>query len=127
MSTSSTGQNPALGTGKHSTLSRAQFGDLAADGRAAPAAAGGDVSLDLIMDVAVTVALEVGRASIPVRELLQLTPGSIIELDRLAGEPLDVLVNGIKVARGEVVVVNEKFGIRLTEVVPPAERVGKAK
>jgi flagellar motor switch protein FliN/FliY len=127
MSTSSTGQHPTLGgTGKHSTLSRAQFGDLAADGRAAPGGAG-DMSLDLIMDVNVTVALEVGRTSISVRELLSLTPGSIIELDRLAGEPLDVLVNGIKVARGEVVVVNEKFGIRLTEVVPPAERVVKAK
>jgi flagellar motor switch protein FliN/FliY len=75
------------------------------------------------MDVAVNVALEVGRTSISVRELLQLTPGTIVELDRLAGEPLDVLVNGIKVARGEVVVVNEKFGIRVTEVVPPADRM----
>ncbi len=111
-------------TGTHAAPSRAQFGDLGPDARTG---AGGDVSLDLIMDVAVTVALEVGRASITVRELLQLTPGSIVELDRLAGEPLDVLVNGIKVARGEVVVVNEKFGIRLTEVVPPAERMEKVK
>lgn len=126
MSTSSTGQNPVLGAGKNPSMSRAQFGDLGSDARAG-AAPGGDMSLDLIMDVAVTVALEVGRTNISVRELLQLTPGTIVELDRLAGEPLDVLVNGIKVARGEVVVVNEKFGIRLTEVVPPAERMEKVK
>src|SRR5258706_8526049 len=96
-------------TGKHPAPARAQFGDLAAEPRAGAAhAPAGDMSLDLIMDVAVTVALEVGRASISVRELLQLTRGAIVELNRLAGEPLDVLVNGVKVARGEVVVVNEK-------------------
>lgn len=105
-------------------VARAQFNSLSADPRTGAA---GDVSLDLIMDVGVTVALEVGRARITVRELLQLTQGSIIELDRLAGEPLDVLVNGVRVARGEVVVVNEKFGIRLTEVVPPGERVEHVK
>lgn len=109
-------------TGKHT---RAQFGDLSPDAR--PAAPGGDVTLDLIMDVGVTVALEVGRTKITVRELLALTPGSIVELDRLAGEPLDVLVNGVKVARGEVVVVNEKFGIRLTDVIPPEQRMEKVK
>jgi flagellar motor switch protein FliN/FliY len=85
------------------------------------------MSLDLILDVNVSIALEVGRAKITVRELLQLTTGSILELDRLAGEPLDVLVNGVRVARGEVVVVNEKFGIRLIEVVSPAERLERAK
>lgn len=105
-------------------VARAQFNNLSADPRTGTA---GDVSLDLIMDVGVTVALEVGRARITVRELLQLTQGSIIELDRLAGEPLDVLVNGVRVARGEVVVINEKFGIRLTEVVPPGERVEQVK
>src|SRR5262245_39784960 len=103
---------------------RAQFGSLSPDARGS---IGGDMSLDLIMDVGVTVALEVGRARITVRELLQLTQGSIIELDRLAGEPLDVLVNGVRVARGEVVVVNERFGIRLTEVVPPGERMEQVK
>src|SRR5712671_10954 len=100
--------------------SRAQFGDLQPDGTPA---GGGDVSLDLILDVNVSVALEVGRTKITVRELLQLTQGSILELDRLAGEPLDVLVNGVRVARGEVVVVNDKFGIRLIEVVSPSERL----
>jgi flagellar motor switch protein FliN/FliY len=104
--------------------SPAKFGELQADGSPA---AGGDMSLDLILDVNVSIALEVGRAKITVRELLQLTTGSILELDRLAGEPLDVLVNGVRVARGEVVVVNEKFGIRLIEVVSPAERLERAK
>ena len=113
--------NPAPGDAGYS---RAQFGDLEAD---AAAAAGGDVSLELILDVGVTVALEVGRTRISVRELLQLTQGSILELDRLAGEPLDVLVNGVRVARGEVVVVNEKFGIRLIEVVSPSERMERVK
>jgi len=104
--------------------SRAQFGDLQPDGSGEPRA---DVSLDLILDVGVTVALEVGRTRIAVRDLLQLTQGSILELDRLAGEPLDVLVNGVRVARGEVVVVNEKFGIRLIEVVSPGERMERIK
>jgi flagellar motor switch protein FliN len=102
---------------------RAQFGEL---GAGAPGASG-DVSLDLILDVAVTISLEVGRTKITVRELLGLTQGSILELDRLAGEPLDVLVNGRCVARGEVVVVNDKFGIRLIEVVSPGERIERVK
>lgn len=88
---------------------------------------GSDVTLDLIMDVSVSVALEVGRAQVTVRELLQMTQGSIIELDRLAGEPLDVFVNGVRVARGEVVVVNERFGVRLTEVVSARERMERVK
>lgn len=94
--------------------------ELAGDG-------GSDVTLDLIMDVSVSVALEVGRAQVTVRELLQMTQGSIIELDRLAGEPLDVFVNGVRVARGEVVVVNERFGVRLTEVVSARERMERVK
>jgi flagellar motor switch protein FliN/FliY len=82
-----------------------------------------EVNLDLILDVGVTLALEVGRTRVKVRDLLQLSQGSILELDRLAGEPLDVLVNGVRVARGEVVVVNDNFGVRLTEVVSPRERM----
>jgi flagellar motor switch protein FliN/FliY len=81
------------------------------------------MNINLILDVAVTLSLEVGRARMPVRDLLQLAPGAIVELDRLAGEPLDVLVNGVRIARGEVVVVNEKFGIRLTDVVSQTERM----
>ena len=89
------------------------------------AADGADVSLDMILDVPVTLAMEVGRTRISIRNLLQLNQGSVVELDRAAGEPLDVFVNGTLVAHGEVVVINEKFGIRLTDVISPAERVRK--
>lgn len=84
-----------------------------------------DVNLDLILDIPVTISMEIGRTRISIRNLLQLNQGSVVELDRLAGEPMDVLVNGTLVAHGEVVVVNEKFGIRLTDVISPAERVRK--
>lgn len=79
--------------------------------------------LDVILDIPVTLSMEVGNTSIPIRNLLQLNQGSVVELDRLAGEPLDVLVNGTLIAHGEVVMVNEKFGIRLTDVVSPSERI----
>lgn len=85
----------------------------------------GDVNLDLIVDVPVTLSMEVGRTAISIRNLLQLNQGSVVELDRVAGEPLDVFVNGTLVAHGEVVVVNDKFGIRLTDVISPSERVKK--
>jgi flagellar motor switch protein FliN/FliY len=84
-------------------------------------------NLDVILDVPVTMSMEIGRTAISIRNLLQLNQGSIIELDRLAGEPLDVLVNGTLIAHGEVVVVNEKYGIRLTDVISPADRVKKLK
>jgi flagellar motor switch protein FliN/FliY len=80
-------------------------------------------SLAVIMDIPVTLSLELGRNRISIRELLQLTQGSIVKLDRPAGEPLDILVNGCLVARGEVVVVNERFGVRITDIVSPEERV----
>jgi flagellar motor switch protein FliN/FliY len=102
---------------------RARFDELAAG--AAKNANGGEVSLDMILDVPVTLSLEVGSASMSVRELLQLNQGSVVELDRLAGEPMDVMVNGTLVAHGEVVVVNDKFGIRLTDIVSPAQRVSR--
>ncbi|MET4678162.1 flagellar motor switch protein FliN/FliY [Luteibacter sp. PvP120] len=86
---------------------------------------GNEVNLDVILDVPVTMAMEVGRTKISIRNLLQLNQGSVVELDRAAGEPLDVFVNGTLVAHGEVVVINEKFGIRLTDVISPAERVRK--
>lgn len=81
--------------------------------------------LDVILDIPVTISMEVGRTAITIRNLLQLNQGSVIELDRLAGEPLDVLVNGTLIAHGEVVVVNEKFGIRMTDVISPSERIKK--
>jgi len=86
-----------------------------------------DENLDVILDIPVTISMEIGRTNISIRNLLQLNQGSVVELDRLAGEPMDVLVNGTLVAHGEVVVVNEKFGIRLTDVISPAERVKKLK
>ena len=89
----------------------------------ASAELGGDVKLDVILDIPVTIAMEIGRTQLSIRNLLQLNQGSVVELDRFAGEPMDVLVNGTLVAHGEVVVVNEKFGIRLTDVISPADRI----
>jgi len=86
-----------------------------------------DVNLDVILDIPVIISMEVGSTRINIRNLLQLNQGSVIELDRMAGEPLDIKVNGTLIAHGEVVVVNEKFGIRLTDVISPAERVKKLK
>ena len=83
--------------------------------------------LDMIMDIPVQLTVELGRTKIAIRNLLQLAQGSVIELDRLAGEPMDVLVNGCLIAQGEVVVVNEKFGIRLTDIITPSERIRKLK
>ncbi len=84
---------------------------------------GEEVNLDVILDVPVTISMEIGRTQINIRNLLQLNQGSVVELERFAGEPLDVLVNGTLIAHGEVVVINDKFGIRLTDVISPSERV----
>ena len=81
--------------------------------------------LDTIMDIPVTISMEVGRSQISIRNLLQLNQGSVVELDRIAGESLDVMVNGTLIAHGEVVVVNDKFGIRLTDVISQTERIKK--
>jgi flagellar motor switch protein FliN/FliY len=102
----------------------AEFDDLE-DTSGGPAA--DEANLDVILDIPVTISMEIGRTRISIRNLLQLNQGSVVELDRLAGEPMDVLVNGTLVAHGEVVVVNEKFGIRLTDVISPADRVKKLK
>jgi len=102
---------------------QAEFGELP---RGA-AVGNGQLNLDLILDVRLMLTLEVGRTRISVRNLLALTQGSVVELDKLAGEPLDVLVNGTLVAHGEVVMVNEKFGIRLLDVVSPEKRVESLK
>jgi flagellar motor switch protein FliN/FliY len=79
--------------------------------------------IDLVLDIPVNLTVELGRTKIAIKNILQLAQGSVIELDALAGEPMDVLVNGCLIAQGEVVVVNEKFGIRLTDVVTPSERM----
>ncbi len=102
----------------------AEFQNLQDEGGTAGTVEG---NLDVILDVNVSLSMEIGRTQISIRNLLQLNQGSVVELDRLAGEPMDVLVNGTLIAHGEVVVVNEKFGIRLTDVISPAERVKKLK
>lgn len=86
---------------------------------------GNRVDLDVLLDIPVTLQLEIGRTRVPIRSLLSYTQGSVIEMDRLAGEPLDLLVNGTLIAHGEVVVVNDKFGVRLTDVISPQERIKK--
>lgn len=86
-----------------------------------------EINLDVILDVPVDISMEIGRTKISIRNLLKLNQGSVIELDRLAGEPMDVLINGTLIAHGEVVVVNDKFGIRLTDVISPSERISKLK
>ena len=96
----------------------AQFSNLQADNGTHT-----DLDLDVILDVPVTLSLEVGRARLPIRNLLQLNQGSVVELERGAGESLDVFVNGTLIAHGEVVVINDRFGVRLTDVVSPSERI----
>lgn len=89
----------------------------------AASAPGAPSNLDMIMDIPVQLTVELGRTKIAIRSLLQLAQGSVVELDGLAGEPMDVLVNGCLIAQGEVVVVNDKFGIRLTDIITPGERI----
>jgi flagellar motor switch protein FliN/FliY len=89
---------------------------------AAPAD-GGEINLDALLDVPVTLSVEIGRARMPIKELMSLNQGAVVELDREVGEPLDLLVNGTLMARGEVVVVDGQFGLRLVDIVSPAERL----
>ena len=86
-----------------------------------------DRNLNLILDIPLRVTVELGRTKMPVSELLNLTQGSVIELAKLAGEPMEVLVNDKLIARGEAVVVNEKFGVRLTDIISPSERIEQLK
>ncbi len=92
-------------------------------GAAAAAAAGAGNDINMILDIPVQLTVELGRTRIPIKNILQLAQGSVVELDAMAGEPMDVLVNGFLIAQGEVVVVNDKFGIRLTDIVTPSERM----
>ena len=120
-------QSAASGSSSESSADdgyhKAQFGQLTSDGNGNTS----EVNLDVILDIPVTLSVEIGRTRQSIRNLLQLNQGSVVELDRLAGEPMDVLVNGTMIAHGEIVVVNEKFGIRLTDVISAAERVKKLK
>jgi flagellar motor switch protein FliN/FliY len=117
-------QKQAVGKGAAPQPEKVEYGMLH-ESAAAAGEDGKDINLDVILDVPVTISMEIGRTRINIRNLLQLTQGSVVELDRLAGEPMDVLVNGTLIAHGEVVVVNDKFGIRLTDVLSPSERVRK--
>lgn len=119
------GGGSSKGSFGNTDYARAQFQELKTEARAG--AQSTDINMDVILDIPVTVSMEIGRTKINIRHLLQLNQGSVVELDRLAGEPMDVLVNGTLIAHGEVVVVNDKFGIRLTDVISPAERVKKLK
>ncbi len=130
------GAGPDGGGGAEDDWAAALAEQAAAEGGAAEAepaamqelmesgAGGGEtVNLEAILDIPVTLGVQIGSTRIAIRNLLQLNQGSVVELDRLAGEPLDVLVNGTLVAHGEVVVVNEKYGIRLTDIISAQERV----
>ncbi len=101
------------------SAAKAQFEKLSPSG----ALAGAPNNIDMIMDIPVSLTVELGRTKLAIRNLLQLAQGSVVELDGLAGEPMDVLVNGCLIAQGEVVVVNDKFGIRLTDIISPSERI----
>ena len=100
-----------------------ELADEEGDDKTNDKANGEPASLDLILDIPLTVTVELGRSKMLINDLLQLGQGSVVELTKLVGEPLEVLVNNKLVARGEVVVVNEKFGVRLTDIVTPMERV----
>ena len=115
---------PAKSDSSNADYKKAELTDLSDTPRMA---SGDEPNLDVILDIPVTLSMEIGRTEIPINHLMQLNQGSVVELDRLAGEPMDVLINGTLIAHGEVVVVNEKFGIRLTDVISPAERLKKLK
>ncbi|HMR69113.1 MAG TPA: flagellar motor switch protein FliN [Rubrivivax sp.] len=115
----SAGRGPAPAFGPPvETVAPASFAQLAPTG-----AGNGGNDIQMILDIPVQLTVELGRTRIPIKNILQLAQGSVIELDTLAGEPMDVLVNGFLIAQGEVVVVNDKFGIRLTDIVTPSERM----
>jgi flagellar motor switch protein FliN/FliY len=118
--TDSTSGSPGAGSASASS-SEPVFQQLSAEGEGP----GGRNDIDLILDIPVQLTVELGRTRITIKNLLQLAQGSVVELDGLAGEPMDVLVNGYLIAQGEVVIVNDKFGIRLTDIVTPSERMRK--
>ncbi|MBQ0131431.1 MAG: flagellar motor switch protein FliN, partial [Comamonas sp.] len=108
------------------TLDAEQGGPLSGKPAYSSATPGSEVpvsDINMVLDIPVQLSVELGRTKVPIKYILQLAQGSVVELDALAGEPMDVLVNGYLIAQGEVVVVNDKFGIRLTDVVTPSERL----
>lgn len=114
------------GSDEASTPAADQGGVLSGDASRAFSSSSGDGQINdinMVLDIPVQLSVELGRTKVPIKHILQLGQGSVVELDALAGEPMDVLVNGYLIAQGEVVVVNDKFGIRLTDVVTPSERL----
>jgi len=105
------------------TVAPASFTNFASASPTPMASGGPGNDINMILDIPVQLTVELGRTRIPIKHILQLAQGSVVELDALAGEPMDVLVNGFLIAQGEVVVVNDKFGIRLTDIVTPSERM----
>ena len=118
-------QNSAEAAAGPDKVSAATLDELTA--QESSGASSGNPDLEVVLDIPVKIAMEVGSTQISIRNLLQLNQGSVIELERLAGEPLDVKVNGTLIAHGEVVVVNDKFGIRVTDVISPSERIKRLK
>jgi len=114
--------NEELDNGKDNSVKSANFDELKESGEKGEAG-----NIERILDVPITISVELGRTRMIINELLQLGQGSVVELDKLAGEPMEILVNDRLVARGEVVVVNEKFGVRLTDIVSPVERIKQLK
>lgn len=110
-------------TASSDSASTAQAADIFQRFDSAPLPSNAPNNIDMILDIPVNLTVELGRTKIAIRSLLQLAQGSVVELDGMAGEPMDVLVNGCLIAQGEVVVVNDKFGIRLTDIITPAERI----
>jgi flagellar motor switch protein FliN/FliY len=110
---------PALAEAEAPAAAPATFANFSP----AQVASAGSNDINMILDIPVQLTVELGRARIPIKHILQLAQGSVVELDALAGEPMDVLVNGYLIAQGEVVVVSDKFGIRLTDIVTPSERM----
>lgn len=117
--TQSTGEPGAGGL----SVKPAAFTNFGGSGSSTAGGAAGSGDLNMILDIPVQLTVELGRTRIPIKHILQLAQGSVVELEALAGEPMDVLVNGFLIAQGEVVVVNDKFGIRLTDIVTPSERL----
>jgi flagellar motor switch protein FliN len=117
-------QSASTGGGGASADDTAQaFDSVNTPAPSGSAGSGSNTDIQMVMDIPVQLSVELGRTKVPIKYILQLAQGSIVELDALAGEPMDVLVNGYLIAQGEVVVVNEKFGIRLTDIVTPSERM----
>ena len=134
VATAAAGDDDAMAAEWAAALAEAKPADVTGGEVVAPAAftqfdagtapmPGGGNDLNMILDIPVQLTVELGRTRIPIKHILQLAQGSVVELDALAGEPMDVLVNGFLIAQGEVVVVNDKFGIRLTDIVTPSERM----